>query len=208
MTEHVVKTPRGHVVANPPVARVLFDDTRFAIVWLVVRVLAGLTWLQSGLHKLGDPAWMQTGEALKGFWTNAVKIPQTGMPPIAFDWYRSFIQSMLDNQAYVWFAKLVAIGEFTEGIFLILGLFVGIAAFFGAFMNWNYVMAGSTSLNPVLSLAGLLLMLAWKTAGYYGLDRFVVPLLGATWEDEDIKQKQKRAARESTPSTLEKPTLP
>src|SRR5262245_27867220 len=88
MTEHVLKTPRGHIVANPPAARVLFDDTRLAVVWLVVRVLVGLTWLQSGLHKLGDPAWMQTGDALKGFWTNAVKIPQTGNPPIALDWYR------------------------------------------------------------------------------------------------------------------------
>lgn len=54
MTEHVVKTPRGHIVVNPPAARVLFDDTRFAVVWLIIRVLAGLTWLASGLRKLGD----------------------------------------------------------------------------------------------------------------------------------------------------------
>ena len=207
MTEHTVKTPRGRIVANPPAARFLFDDTRFAVVWLIVRVLAGLTWLQSGAHKLGDPAWMQTGEALKGFWTSAVKIPATGMPPIAFDWYRSFIQGMLDNQSYVWFAKLVAIGEFLVGVFLILGLFVGIAAFFGAFMNWNYLMAGSTSLNPILVVAALLLMLAWKTAGYYGLDRFVVPLLGATWEDEDQTQKQKRATAESASAPAERSTV-
>src|SRR5438477_10058085 len=165
MTEHIVKTPRGHIVANPPAARFLFDDTRFAVVWLFVRVLAGLTWLQSGAHKLGDPAWMQTGEALKGFWTSAVKVPATGNPPIAFDWYRSFIQSMLDNQAYVWFANLVAIGEFLVGVALILGLLVGVSAFIGAFMNWNYVMAGSASMNPILMVASLLLMFAWKTAG-------------------------------------------
>ena len=166
MTDHVVRTPRGRIVANPPLARVLFDDTRFAIVWLVVRVLVGLYWLQQAMSKLGDPAWMQTGEALKGFWTNAVKIPETGRPPIAFDWYRDFIQYMLDNQWYVWFAKLVAVGEFLVGVFLIIGLFVGIAAFFGAFMNWNYVMAGSASTNPILLVGALLLMFAWKTAGY------------------------------------------
>ena len=144
----------------------LFDDTRFAIVWLVVRVLVGLYWLLEALRKFGDPAWMQSGEALKGFWTNAVKIPETGRPPIAFDWYRDFIQYMLDNQWYVWFAKLVAVGEFLVGVFLIIGLFVGIAAFFGAFMNWNYVMAGSASTNPILLVGALLLMFAWKTAGY------------------------------------------
>src|SRR5579859_3665827 len=201
MTEHIVKTPRGHIVANPPAARFLFDDTRFAVVWLVIRVLTGLTWIEAAAHKLGDPAWMQTGEALKGFWSNAVKIPATGNAPIAFDWYRSFIQSMLDNQAYVWFAKLVAIGEFLVGVFLILGLFVGITAFMGAFMNWNYLLAGSTSLNPILSVAALLLILAWKTAGYYGLDRFIVPHLGATWEDEDLALKRKRVASENTAST-------
>ena len=202
MTDHIVKTPRGRIVSNPPAARLLFDDTRFAIVWLVLRVLVGLTWLDAASHKLGDPAWMQTGEALKKFWTNAVKIPEAGQPPIAFDWYRNFIQMMLDNQWYIWFAKLVAIGELLVGVFLIVGLFVGIAAFFGAVMNWNYLMAGSASVNPVLLIGGLLLMFAWKTAGYYGLDRFVVPRLGATWEDEETDFQRKRAATESSPSPV------
>jgi thiosulfate dehydrogenase [quinone] large subunit len=46
------------------------------------------------------------------------------------------------------------------------------------------------SLNPILSVAALLLMFGWKSAGYYGLDRFVVPLLGATWKNDDQKQKR------------------
>jgi thiosulfate dehydrogenase (quinone) large subunit len=200
MTEYAVKTPHGRIVSNPPLARLLFDDTRFAVVWLIVRVLLGLTWLNAASAKLGDPAWMQTGEALKAFWTNAVKVPDSGKPPITFDWYRNLIQYMLDNQWYVWFAKLVAIGEFVVGICLILGLFVGIAAFFGAFMNWNYLMAGSSSTNPILFVAALLLMFAWKTAGYYGLDRFIVPRLGATWEDEDIRLRREKAAAERTAS--------
>ena len=32
---------------------------------------------------------------------------------------------------------------------LILGAFTGIAAFFGAFMNWNYIMDGSASTNAL-----------------------------------------------------------
>src|SRR5260221_7306018 len=202
MAEHVIKTPRGHVVSNPPAARLLFDDTRFAWVWLVLRVAVGATWIEAASHKLGDPAWMQTGEALKKFWTNAVKIPDTGQPPITFEWYRGFIQSMLDNQWYVWFAKLIAIGELLVGVCLVLGLFVGIAAFFGATMNWNYLMAGSSSVNPILLIGGLLLMFAWKTAGYYGLDRFVVPRLGATWEDEDLALRRSKAVSENSPMPM------
>jgi thiosulfate dehydrogenase (quinone) large subunit len=153
-----------------------------APVWLVVRVLLGYSWLSSGWGKLNNPAWMQTGEALKGFWTNAVAIPEAGKPPIAFDWYRSFLQGLLDSGAYTWFAKLIALGETLIGIALILGLFVGIAAFFAALMNWNFVMAGAASTNALLGLAAVLLLLAWKVAGYYGLDRLLLPRLGTPWQ--------------------------
>ncbi len=182
MTEKVITTKQGTIITNPPIARLLFEDTRFSVVWLVIRVLLGLAWIDASSHKLSSPAWMQTGEALKGFWTAAVKIdPSTGKGPIAFDWYRNFLQGMLDSGAYVWFAKLVAVGELLIGIALILGAFVGIAAFFGALMNWNFIMAGSASTNPLLFVAALLLILAWKTAGWYGADRFLLPLLGTPW---------------------------
>jgi len=180
--EHAVKTERGTVLQDPPVAQFLFSDTRLAALWLVVRVLLGWGWVSAALGKLGDPAWMQTGEALKGFWSKAVEIPATGKPLITFDWYRNFIQGMLDSGSYVWFAKLVAIGELVIGLALILGLFVGVAAFLGAFLNWNYIMAGSASSNGLFGLAAILLILAWKTAGYYGLDRWILPRIGMTWQ--------------------------
>jgi thiosulfate dehydrogenase (quinone) large subunit len=181
-TEHAVKTERGTVLNDPPVAQFLFSDTRFAVVWLVIRVLLGWAWIDAGISKLNDPAWMQTGEALREFWAHAVQIPESGRPPIAFDWYRNFIQGMIDAGSYTWFAKVVAIGEFAVGVLLIIGMFVGVAAFLGAFMNWNYIMAGSASSNGLLGLGAVLLILAWKTAGYYGLDRFILPKLGATWQ--------------------------
>jgi len=52
----------------------------------------------------------------------------------------------------------------------------------GAFMNLNFMLAGSASTNPVLLLLGFLIVLAWKTAGYIGLDRFLLPLLGTPWK--------------------------
>src|SRR5689334_1318912 len=87
MAEHVVKTTRGKVISNPPIACLLFDDTRLAWLWLLVRLWVGYQWLSAGLSHLSDPKWM-AGDELKAFWTSAVQVPANGRPPIAFDWYR------------------------------------------------------------------------------------------------------------------------
>ncbi len=173
-------TRRNTEVSESPIAKFIFADTRFAVVWLVLRVYLGYQWISAVEHKITDPAWTQTGAALKGFWLNALKTDPK--PVIAFDWYRQFIQFMVDSQAYVWFAKLVVAGELLVGLALILGAFTGIAAFFGGFMNWNFMMAGSASTNPLLFTIAVALILAWKTAGYYGLDRFLLALLGTPWK--------------------------
>jgi thiosulfate dehydrogenase [quinone] large subunit len=134
------------------------------------------------MHKLTDPGWVATGEALKGYWVHAIAIPETGRPAIAFGWYRSFIEFMLSVHAYTWFAKLVTAGELLVGIALIIGAFTGIAAFFGALMNWNYMMAGSASTNPMLFVVAVGLILAWKVAGYIGADYFLLRFLGTPWQ--------------------------
>jgi thiosulfate dehydrogenase (quinone) large subunit len=193
MNEHVVKTTKGNIITNPPIARFLFEDTRFAIVWLVVRVLLGLQWIDAASHKLSSAGWMETGEALKGYWTNAITANAAGKTPAAFDWYRNFLQGFLDAGAYTWFAKLIALGELTIGVALIIGAFVGIAAFFGAFMNWNFIMAGSASTNPVLFVAAIALVLAWKTAGYYGADRFLLSYLSTPWNRSAKKASNEQA---------------
>ncbi|MGE5620126.1 MAG: hypothetical protein ACM3US_12820 [Sphingomonadaceae bacterium] len=174
-------TKRQTVVEDPPLAKALFGDTRLSWLWLLVRLYVGYSWITSGLGKLSNPAWMDTGAALKGYWTSAVAIPATGKPPITFDWYRDFLNMLLAGNHHVWFAKLVAFGEMAVGLALILGAFVGIAAFFGGFMNWNFMMAGTASTNPVMFSLAIALMLAWKTAGYLGADRVLLPLLGTPW---------------------------
>lgn len=173
-------TFEGTVIQDPPFAKFLFSDVRLAPVWAVVRVLLGLGWLDAGLHKL-NPDWLETGVALQGFWARAVSIPESGRPPIAYDWYRGFIQSLLDSGAYTWFAKLIVFAEIAIGILLIIGAFVGIAAFFGALLNWNFIMAGAASTNAFFALAALFLILAWKTAGYLGADYFLLRKLGTPW---------------------------
>jgi thiosulfate dehydrogenase [quinone] large subunit len=198
-----IVTRKGNVVKDPPFARFLFNDLRMSVVWLVLRLWLGYKWIDAGLHKIENPAWVQTGEALKGFWSGIVVVPADGRPPIAFDWYRGFIQTLLDAQAYTWFAKLVAYGELIIGIALILGIFTGIAAFFGAFMNWNFMMAGSASVNPMLFVISIGLVLGWKVAGYLGVDYFLLPALGTPWQSEATTETetQESGGLQSIPAT-------
>jgi thiosulfate dehydrogenase [quinone] large subunit len=181
MASTTIVNERGEVVIpDPPLATTLFSTTRFSWLWLILRLYLGWQWLSSGWGKISGGTWA-SGESLKGFWTNAVNVPESGKPPIAFDWYRNFIQYMLDNGWYTWFADVIMWGEFLIGIALILGAFVGIAAFAGGFLNWNFIMAGTASTNGLLFAIAIVLMLAWKVAGWYGLDRWLLPLIGTPW---------------------------
>jgi thiosulfate dehydrogenase [quinone] large subunit len=163
--------------------------------WLILRLYLGYTWLTSGLEKFKNPAWTQTGQALRGFWERAVAVPEApARPLIAFEWYRSFLQSLLNAQAYTWFAKLITAGELLIGVALILGAFVGIAAFAGAFLNWNFMMAGTASINPLMFVLTILLILAWKTAGWIGLDRWLLPAIGTPWQRGEVFQRGLPAA--------------
>jgi len=175
-------------IQDPPLAKFFFNNTRMAWLWLVVRIYLGWDWLEAGWHKL-TPAWLDGGTALQGYWTNAVQIPVEGRTPISYDWYRSFIQFLLDTESYTWFAKLVVYGEILIGIGLIIGAFVGISAFFGALLNWNFIMAGSASTNGLLFTLAILLMLAWKVAGYIGLDYYLLPIIGTPWPSDTKTDK-------------------
>jgi len=190
MTEKFVNREGVVSIPDPPFANTLFNTTRFAWLWLIIRLYLGYHWITSGFGKVTNPAWMQGGQALRGFWEAAVAVPEGARPAITFGWYRTFIQAMLNSQAYSWFGPLVAVGETVVGILLILGAFTGIAAAVGAFMNFNFMLAGSASVNPVFFLLEVLLILAWKVAGWYGLDRWLLPRLGTPWQRGTIRERR------------------
>ncbi|HXG35805.1 MAG TPA: DoxX family protein [Dehalococcoidia bacterium] len=177
-------SPRAHQYASvmdfPFIHRVLNTPT-YAWLWLVARVYLGYEWLESGRHKVVDSRWMDGGDALKGFWERQVAIPQQGRPPIVYDWYRDMLEFMLDHGWYTWFAPLISIGELLVGIALIAGALTGFAALTGAFMNMNFMLAGTASSNPVLLLLSVAVIAAWRVAGYWGADRFLLRLIGTPW---------------------------
>jgi thiosulfate dehydrogenase (quinone) large subunit len=48
-------------------------------------------------------------------------------------------------------------------------------------LNFSFVFSGSAGVNPAFIIVGLLLVLAWRNAGWYGLDRFLLLRLGTPW---------------------------
>src|SRR5579872_4145211 len=167
---------------EPFIANWLFASPYFAWAWLLVRLYVGWQWLSAGYGKITSPLWVgaKAGVALSGFLNGSI-LKTTGAHPDVSGWYGYFLQHVV-IQNVGWFSYVVAYGELLVGVALILGIFTGIAAFFGAFMNMNYLFAGTVSINPLMFLCELFLILAWRVAGWYGLDRWLLPLLGTPWQ--------------------------
>ncbi len=182
-------------IEGPAFARFLFSNSRAGMLWLPIRLFLGFAWLDAGIHKITNPAWTTGGEALRGYWTRAASIPEEGNPPIAYEWYRDFINTLLAGGHETWFSWVIMLGEIAVGIGLIFGILTGIAAFFGALMNMSFLLAGSASTNPVLFTLAVGLMLAWKVAGYYGVDRWLLPALGTPWRPGALAARDVRGPR-------------
>ncbi len=177
------KTPESSTVEieGPAFARYLFSNSRAGMLWLPIRLFLGFSWLEAGLGKLGEPGWTGGGASLRAYWERAVTIPEQGRPPISYEWYRDFLNTLLNGNAETWFSWVVVLGEIAIGVALIVGVLTGAAAFFGAFMNMSFLLAGSASTNPIMFTFAIGLILAWRVAGYYGLDRYLLPRLGTPW---------------------------
>jgi thiosulfate dehydrogenase [quinone] large subunit len=186
-----VMQPRASTqIPEPPIARFLFADTRVAWFWLIVRLYVGYEWLSAGYEKLTSGAWVfsaHDGIGLKGFVMGALA-KTAGTNPAVQGWYAYFLQHVVLPGAPV-FAYIVTFGEILVGLGLIFGVLTGIAAFFGVFMNLNFLLAGTVSVNPILGTLALFLVMAWRIAGYYGVDRYLLPLLGTPWTGSLAKKR-------------------
>jgi thiosulfate dehydrogenase [quinone] large subunit len=166
---------------GPAFSRFLFSNSRAGLFWLPIRMFLGFAWLEAGIGKLTEAGWTGGGSSLRAYWERAASIPEQGRPPITYEWYRDFINALLNGGHETWFAWVITLGEIAIGVGLILGILTGLAAFFGALMNMSFLLAGSASTNPVLFTLAIGIMLAWKVAGYYGVDRYLLPMLGTPW---------------------------
>jgi|SRR3989338_612466 len=168
---------RRYIVEESPFSHFFLADSRSAVLWLVVRVYVGWLWLEAGWGKLHNPAWVgdAAGTGITGFVKGALA-KTGGAHPDVQSWYAYFLENAVLPNAEIW-GHLIAWGEFLIGIALIAGFLVGISAFLGIFMNLNFMLAGTVSINPIMFTLGIGLVLAWRIAGHYGLDHFVLTRL-------------------------------
>ncbi|WP_374722579.1 DoxX family protein [Peribacillus tepidiphilus] len=139
------------------------------VVWALLRIWLGVQWLQAGWHKVMD------GFDASGFMKGAIA-KATGEHPAVQGWYAAFLENVAVPNAGL-FSFLVAWGEVLVGIGLILGAATIPALLAGAFMNLNFLLAGTTSTNPILYTVAIILLFAGTGAYYYGVDRFAVPFI-------------------------------
>lgn len=155
----------------------------------IIRLFLGYSWFTSGFGKLTGG-----GFDASGFLTNAVTNPIMGPDGGAvYGWYTSFVEGFaLPNVGL--FNVLVPIGETLVGLGLILGCLTTAAAFFGVLMNFCFLLAGTISHNPTDILLGMIIMIAGANAGYYGLDRWVLPYVRKAIfkKEEDTKDFNKK----------------
>jgi thiosulfate dehydrogenase [quinone] large subunit len=173
---------KHNIIEESPFSTFLFSNSRSSWLWLILRCYVGWEWLSAGWVKIHSSLWVgsQSGGALSGFVQGALN-KTGGAHPDVQGWYAYFLQHAVLPHASVW-AHVVAYGEVFVGVALIIGVFTGIAAFFGLFMNLSYLLAGTISINPMLFTVSIGLILAWKVAGYIGLDYFLLPWFGTPWK--------------------------
>lgn len=179
-----------------PFSRFCFFSTRLAWLWLLLRLVISYQWLTLGGAKLtgvsiaadsfGKPlpggSWIigaRHGFALMEFIQGALTKVDKPVPDVQF-WYAAFLRGVVLPHVGI-MAYVIAFGEVLVGLGLLTGSLTGIAAFFALFLNLNYMLAGSVSINPLLAVGELFLLLAWRVSGYYGVDRYLLPLLGTPW---------------------------
>ena len=174
---------------EPRISKLFFASSKLSFLWLIIRVYVGWQWLLAGWGKVQNPLWVgqKAGVALTGFLQGSMS-KTGGAHPDVSGWYGAFLSNFVIHNSAA-FSYIISVGELLVGVGLILGAFTGIAAFFGAFMNMNYLLAGTVSINPILFFFELFLILAWRVAGWWGVDRVLLPLLGTPWKKGKLWQK-------------------
>lgn len=147
------------------------------LVYALLRIWLGYTWLSAAMEKWGNPVWTgaKAGVATTGFFHTAIA-NSTGPHPAVQSWYASFLQSVaLPNARF--FSYLIPTAELLVGAALLLGILTTFSAVVGGFLNLNFMLSGAASANPIMYTIAILLIVAGSRAGYYGLDYFVLPWL-------------------------------
>src|SRR5690606_733229 len=126
-----------------------YQNKYVAVVWAVLRIWLGIQWLEAGWHKLGA---FDAGGFLQGALAKA-----GGEAPVVQGWYAAFLEHIaLPNVKII--NIVIPAGEILVGLGLIVGALTIPALIAGAFMNLNFLLAGTISTNPILLAVAIVLL--------------------------------------------------
>lgn len=155
------------------IEKFLSTNKKLSVLYLLIRLYVGYQWLAAGIPKLLSPTWIgsQAGVSLTKFLSQTLT-KTTGAHPEVMSWYayltKHIFLPMATEMSY-----LIVLLELVIGLSILLGLQIKKGAFLGAFLNFNFLLAGSLSLNPILLLLEIILIFGNKVSGYLGLDGFL-----------------------------------
>ena len=180
-----IQSPRGAI--ELPFTRFLFKSVRSSPIWLIVRLWLGWQWLSAGWEKLtgtGAGNWITHSAGLQGFiaaanadWAHRAEA--FGHPQVAYPWYLDVLNQI--GQHAQLFSRVVTFSELAVGAGLILGCCTGLAAAGAVALNIMYITGGSAGPNGIFIALGVLLVVAWRVAGYLGADYLVLPAITRRW---------------------------
>jgi thiosulfate dehydrogenase [quinone] large subunit len=166
---------------NLPISNWLFRSREASLLWLVARLWLGYEWTNAGYQKIWGSErsafWFGGGVGVKGFATAGITGSTAGKGGASYGWWAGVLHNFVIPNASA-LGKVVALGEVLIGVGLIVGLFTGAAAIGGLLLNLMYMFSGSAGVNPMYAIVSVFLILAWRNAGWIGLDRLV---LQNTW---------------------------
>lgn len=152
---------------------VLFAHPKSGWLWLLVRLYLGNIWLTAGYHKLINPAWVggEAGGAITGFVAGALAKTGGAHPDVSF-WYAWFLEHCVASSPVFW-SYVITFGEIAVGLGLIFGVLTAFATAGGLMMNFNFLLSGAVSVNPLMVLLGVPLLLAYRVSGNIGVQNLL-----------------------------------
>ncbi|MDX8344692.1 DoxX family protein [Rossellomorea sp. YZS02] len=159
-----------------------WENQKVSVVWTMLRIWLGVQWLEAGWHKVND------GFDARGFLQGAMT-KATGEHPAVQGWYAEFLNGFALPNVEL-FNVLIPWGEILVGVGLVVGFMTLPALIAGAFMNLNFLLAGTVSTNPVLYTAAIILLFAGRGAYYWGADHWIMPYMKQLIHHNEKKNKK------------------
>ncbi|MCK6257306.1 DoxX family membrane protein [Fictibacillus sp. KIGAM418] len=157
----------------------LKENRLASYVLTLFRLYLGVKWVQAGWEKISSGHFDASG-----FMLGALK-QVSGDHPAVQPWWGDFLRQVALPNAEI-FNALIPWGEFLVGLGLLLGMFTSLAVLMGLTMNFAYLFSGTTSVNPQMVLAGMIVLAAGANAGRIGMDRWVVHYLGLKFKKRKL----------------------